>query len=267
MLLNLREYLRPASLTEAVALLSRAEIRTAPLAGGTELAGRMDDQLEAVVDLSPLGLNRLETGPRSLRLGAMVTLKQLVTDPAVTQLASGLLARAAAQAAPATIRAAATLGGTLAGEKGGLEIPTALLALDARVTLAGAAPLELPLAAFFAQRDRLLNGTLIVSVTIPTPSALRGAFHFVSRSPADRAILCAAAVTGAEAGAGTGGGAPPVRVALGGYLEQPVLLSSPDALPPGQPVTDFRASAEYRGWVAPVLARRAAAEAMGGESA
>lgn len=252
MLLHLREYLRPTSLAEASALLRRAETRTALLAGGTELAGRKDEQLEAVIDLAPLGLNRMEATDSAITVGAMVTLKQLTADPAVAGLASGLLVKAVTQAAPATIRAAATLGGTLAGEKGGDEIPTALLALGARVSLVGTESVEVPLERFLAHREQLLGGAIIVSVTLPVTEA-RGSFHFVSRSPADRAILCAAAVGG--------------RVALGGYLPRPCLLGDDLQLPAGPAVTDFRASAEYRTWVAPVLARRAAFDAAGGESA
>lgn len=255
MLLHLREYLRPTSLAEAAALLRRAESRTALLAGGTELTGRMDDQTQAVVDLATLGLNQIETGPASITLGAMVTLKQLAAHPAITGLASGMLARAAIQAAPATIRAAATIGGTLAGEKGGDEIPTVLLALGARVSLVSSESVEVPLERFLAERAQLLDGAIIVSVTIPTTAA-RGSFHFVSRSPADRALLCAAAAGDRYA----------MRVAIGGYLSAPRLLGDDLTLPDGEPITDFRASAEYRTWVAPVLARRAALDAAGGES-
>ena len=56
MLLNVTEYYRPESIAEAIRLLARPGVKTAPLAGGTLLTGQRDDALQAVVDLRALGL-------------------------------------------------------------------------------------------------------------------------------------------------------------------------------------------------------------------
>lgn len=246
LLVNLRAYHRPRTPAEAVGLLR--EGRTALLAGGTELLGLEDDAIEAVIDLAPLGLDFIEVHGGELRLGAMVTLRRLAEAPEVGALAGGVLARAIAQAAPATVRAAATLGGTLAGAKGGDEIPTVLLALGARVTLAAPDPVKLPLDVLLAAKADRLEGALITEVSVPMTEG-HGGFAFVSRTPADRAIVCAAAAGG--------------RAAVGGVGPYPVLV------PPGWDAADcpaagdHRATAEYRRWVAPVLVRRAVAEARG----
>lgn len=249
MLLNLRAYHRPRTPAEAVGLLR--EGRTALLAGGTELLGLEDDQIEAVIDLAPLGLDYIHLDEEGLlRIGAMTTLKRLAADDTVGGLAGGILSRAIRQAAPATIRAAATLGGTLAGTKGGEEIPTVLLALGARIRLAAPDPVELPLEMLLADKPGLLAGALLTEVAIPG-SAPRGGFAFVSRSPADRAIVCAAAVGD--------------RVAVGGVAPHPNLLPLHEAadLARWPAVGDHRGSAAYRRDVAPVLVRRALAEANG----
>lgn len=251
MLVNLRAYHQPRTPAEAIALLR--EGRTALLAGGTELLGLEDDDIAAVIDLATLGLDFIELQGGELHLGAMLTLRRLAEAPEVGALAGGVLSRAIRQAAPATVRAAATLGGTLAGAKGGDEIPTVLLALGARVTLATPDPVKLPLALLLAEKADRLTGAIITEVSVPWTDA-PGGFAFVSRTPADRAILCAAAVGD--------------RVAVGGVGLHPVLV------PPGWDATDctdaasdHRATAEYRRWVGPVLVRRALAEARGEDRA
>ena len=223
MLANLRAYHRPVTVVEAIGLLREG---AALLGGGTELLGLDDDRLEAVIDLAPLSLDYIRVADEVVRIGAMTTLKRLADDEAVQGLAGGILGRAIRQAAPATIRAAATLGGTLAGSKGGEEIPTVLLALGARVSLATPDPVEMPLALMLANKADALAGAIITEVTVPLTAA-GGGFAFVSRTPADRALLCAAAVG------------------------DRVIVSD------GRMVSE-----EYRREVAPVLVRRALGEAI-----
>ncbi|MDB4897863.1 MAG: hypothetical protein JWN15_4125 [Firmicutes bacterium] len=254
MLLNLTEYHRPTILADAVHLLRAGAGRAAVLAGGTELVGRQDSELAAVIDLRGLGLAGLSPAATGLGIGAMTTLKELAALPAVGCLAGGILARAAQVSAPATIRAAATLGGTLAGCKGGEEIPTVLLALGARVALAEPELVEVPFATFLRDRDELLEAAIITSIIIPARAAeARGGFVRVTRTPADRAIVCAAAVVP------VGGAA---TVAVGGVEAHPRQVDPAGEFATWEAVGDHRAGAEYRRRVAPVLVRRALAEAQ-----
>ncbi|HYG59018.1 MAG TPA: FAD binding domain-containing protein [Symbiobacteriaceae bacterium] len=240
---GLRDYLRPDSLTEAVNLLRQGEGRTALLAGGTELVGRRDQPVDALVDLRRLVPETMTTHGGTVAIGAMTTLHDLFT-----KLKGSLLARAAALAAPATIRAAATLGGTLAGEKGGLEVPTALLAMGATVILATPTLREVPLGAFLANKAATLQGSIITEIRISTTKP--GGLARVSRTPADRAIIIAAAVVDG----------PAHRVAVGGLAPYPRLADP--ALDRWEAMNDHLGSAEYRRWVAPVLVRRALEEAQ-----
>jgi CO/xanthine dehydrogenase FAD-binding subunit len=250
LLLNLREYHRPATIAEAVQLLHQGAGRTAALAGGTDLVGRSDASIEAVVDLRHLPLTDLTPDANgALRIGAMVTLQHIATAPTIQSLAGRILCRAAERAAPATIRAAATLGGTLASHKGGDEVPTVLLALGAVVCLETAAgPWELPVADFLNQREAVLEGALITAVRLPNLAGARGGFALVSRTPADRAIVCAAAVVTTDDS----------TVAIGGMTAHPRLLGD---IARWEVLSDHRGSSEYRRWVAPVLVRRALNEA------
>ena len=56
MLLNLLEYHWAEHIDDALMLLSRPDIKTVPLAGGTYLLGLHDDSIQAVVDLRDLEL-------------------------------------------------------------------------------------------------------------------------------------------------------------------------------------------------------------------
>lgn len=251
MLLNLTAYHRPATVAEAVRLLADGRCKAAVLAGGTELVGS-DAEVDAVIDLRELGLSGIDADDDKVTIGAMATLKQIASSPLVQALASGILAKAAQHSAPATIRAAATLGGTLAGRKGGEEIPTALLALEARVRIAMPGPHEVDFERFLAQRDLLLREGIITAVVIPAGAATGGLAR-VSRTTADQAIMCAAAVMQGKA----------VTIAVGGLAAQPVRWPARVE----RPVSDHRGSAQYRRWVAPVLVQRAVTEAMGGADA
>jgi CO/xanthine dehydrogenase FAD-binding subunit len=248
-LINLKEYHRPRSVAEAVWMVRDGRGQTAVLAGGTELVGRDEPGLKVVVDLKGLGLDTCEEQAGEWRVGAMATLAELLETPGPAEAAGSILGRAIRQAAPATIRAAATLGGTLAGLKGGDEIPTALLALGASVTLAEPEPREMPLSAFLAHREAALERAVLTHVTIPR-EAVRGGISWVSRTPADRAIVVAAATVD-ERGRR--------RVAIGGLA--PYARHVDPGMQLWALVEDHRATGEYRRQVAPILIRRALEEA------
>lgn len=109
------EYLRPASLPEALAAGARPH--AAYLAGGTSLIDLMKGGVslpELVVDITRLpGLDRIETRPDgTLRIGALVRNSALAHDPAFSRsypaVAEALLSGASAQ-----LRNAATVAGNL----------------------------------------------------------------------------------------------------------------------------------------------------------
>ena len=77
-MLNLKEYHRPQGLMEAVNLLKRADIRTVAMGGGTWLNGEGPRDVEAVVDIACLGLDRIAAENNMLRIGAATTHQQLL---------------------------------------------------------------------------------------------------------------------------------------------------------------------------------------------
>jgi xanthine dehydrogenase YagS FAD-binding subunit len=105
-------YTRPASLDEALALLSGEG--AAPFGGGTDLAGQVDRGIrtpELLVDLRDAGLSGVEQRAAGVRVGATVTLAELAASPLLAPYET--VARAASLAASPLLRNAGTVGGNL----------------------------------------------------------------------------------------------------------------------------------------------------------
>jgi xanthine dehydrogenase YagS FAD-binding subunit len=105
-------YARAADLDEALALL--AEDGAAPFGGGTDLAGQVDRGIRApalLVDLRGAGLGAVEPDGEGVRIGATVTLAELVASPLLAPYAT--VGRAASLAASPLLRNAGTVGGNL----------------------------------------------------------------------------------------------------------------------------------------------------------
>src|SRR5947199_7329575 len=95
MLFNLLEYHWAEHIDDALMLLSRTDVKTVPLAGGTYLLGMHDDSIQAVVDLRDLELASISQDAYGIHIGAMTTLQSMVDSPVLKDFAYGLLARAA----------------------------------------------------------------------------------------------------------------------------------------------------------------------------
>ncbi len=110
------EYASPTTVHEAVSLLSDSWGETAVLAGGTDLLSLMKDNIETprrVVSLKGVkelgGISKTAAG---LRIGALVTLDELMTDPAI-RAGYASLATAARGVASPQLRNMGTVGGDL----------------------------------------------------------------------------------------------------------------------------------------------------------
>ncbi len=110
------EYARPASLEEAVRLLSEGEGPAAALAGGTDLLSLLKDDLLEVRRLVSLGgiaeLRGIHLGEDGARIGAMTTIEALLEHEALGR-AYPALAQAAEGIRSPQIRAMGTVGGEL----------------------------------------------------------------------------------------------------------------------------------------------------------
>ncbi len=238
--MTISEYHRPATLEEALALLARTEVKSAPLGGGTLLNGLPDDEPEAVVDLQSLGLDSTSKDGNTLIIGAMTTLNRLTEDDSVPVMLQELSHREA----PNTIRNVATIGGTIGAGDPESGLLAGLLAYDAQVTVVNqTGSSQVPLGELLADPSHL-DGGVITSVSVPTGGA--GAYEHTARTPADIPIVL---IAGHAASSGA------IRLAATGVGEAPIIID-PGQIGALEPQPDFRGSADYRRHLADVLSQR-----------
>jgi probable selenate reductase FAD-binding subunit len=255
---TLTEYHQPETIEEALKLLRRTSIKTVPLAGGTSLVPEAAQDVQAVVDLNALGLSFVRPD-QGLQIGATTKLQTLVDHEAVRTYADGMLVQAILDTASRQTREAATLGGSIVAAAGNSPLFTALLALDARLTVRtgrGTREEEVALP-YWTPQPR----ALILQVTLPDLSeTTHAAYEKVARTPADLPIVCVAARATVDQGE-----LRDVRLALGGVGEKPIVIVLPTgsieeltqlAVATVTPSDDYFASADYRREMIGVLTTR-----------
>ena len=239
-MLTIREYHRPESIDEALALLARDGVDSAVLAGGTLLNGLPDHVPEEVIDLQLLGLSQIDRDGSVLEIGATATLTQLARHEVTPQV----LADLARREAPNTIRNAATVGGTVAAVDPESVLLAGLLAYRASVTITDASGAsQIPLTDFLASPSTL-EGALITLIRVPIRG--RAVVESTARTRADKPIVLVVGHRSEEEG---------VTLAATGVAGTPVVVDV-DRLDELDPPADFRGSSEYRRHVARVLATR-----------
>jgi aerobic-type carbon monoxide dehydrogenase small subunit (CoxS/CutS family)/CO/xanthine dehydrogenase FAD-binding subunit len=280
---GIRSYHRPTRLEEALSLALQGVV---PLAGGTRLFAT-DREVPNVLDLSALGLGRVESVDGDLRIGTMVTLQDLIDSPQAHVATAGLLPAAArAHSASRMLRGMATVGGEAVHGAHDSEVVAALLALNAIFEVAlPSGTLESPALRFLRDpAEDLGQGGLLQSLMIPgVPEG--AALERVAVLPSAPALM-AVAVTISFAGEKCAR----ARIALTGLRVRPARIPEAEARVEGstgdaaalqkcldqiaaraQFRDDAHATASYRRDVALVLARRALeraiAQARGGPKA
>lgn len=242
----IRSYHRPATLDEALDLLTRPDAVSVVLGGGTVVTTRTDVEPFEVVDLQDLGLTAITTGPGAATIGAMALLQDVVDH----QDLPPLLGELARREAPSTIRNAATVGGTIAAADPESELLAGLLVHETMVTLHDRRHAELlPLPTLLADPGAIA-GRIITEVTVAIGGETSS--HRTGRTPADRPIV-------AVAGRLHNG---VLHLAATGVATAPVLISI-DKLDRLAPPGDFRGSPQYRRRLVEVLAGRVIADLEG----
>lgn len=256
------KYHRPQTVKETLALMDKGTL----LGGGTALTPQRFD-VEAIIDLQDLNLDELKIEKSKVHVGATVRLQALIK--AQDSLPQALV-QACRQEAALNIRNAATVAGMVMTADGRSPLLTALLALDASVNTEPGNKTQ-TLQDFLEDRKGKGKSRLIVALELKPPDQML--YTQVSRSPADRPLVCLAV-----ASSQTSKGKRTVAAVLGGYGERPVRLTKmEDALAEGMNPTeaaaiaeeaysnagDAFASAAYRAEIAAVLTRRLLTEVMG----
>ena len=280
-MLKIGAYFSPATLDEAVTLLAQ-EGRTV-IAGGTDLLvnPRYMVGVREVVDIRKLGLDYIREENGWLYIGAGATMRTVARHPTIQRLANGILARGAAVCGSPNIRNMATLAGNVASALPSADTLPALLALDAQAVLLGIyGERVVPFDSFFVGPGKSVREReLIRELRIPLANfdTIQGGFYKIGRTAEDISIVNAAATILIQDDIITtarlvmGAVAPiPLRTALA----EEALIGQPPTEETFQraaelvrdevrPISDQRASADYRRRMSGVAVIRALRQAAG----
>jgi aerobic carbon-monoxide dehydrogenase medium subunit len=275
------EYMRPSSVEEACAMLAGPDGLVKALAGGTDLLVQMKMgslQPQALVSLRDVpGLDFVRLGDDGgLLIGAVTALAALESSPEVKE-AFPAIAEAASCIGSLQVRSRATVGGNLCNAAPSADMAPILIACGAAAIVTdGRAERSVPLEDFFCGPGEtvLEPGELLKAIAVPpSPEASFGKYFKSFRSAMDcctvGVAICAAFAPGSmvvrDVRVALGAVAPtPIRaracekVLIGRELDDTLIArASVEAAGEAQPITDLRASAEYRKILVEVLSRRA----------
>jgi aerobic carbon-monoxide dehydrogenase medium subunit len=273
------EYLEPTSLSEACRMLAERPGQARLLAGGTDLLIQMEAgkrRLEQVVSVGRIpGLDTIAWDARNgLTIGALVTLRQIELHPAVQERYPALQ-RGAAEVGSVQIRNLATLAGNVCNASPSADTSPALLALDATVRIAGTnGSREMAIGDFWTGPGRTALGPdemlSAIHLPVPDPNARTFYYKLAVRKAMDLAMVGIAISLVPQNGSFSN-----ARIALGAV--GPVVLRATEAeqaitsgpvtperiaeaaqlaMAASKPISDQRASAEYRREMVATLTRR-----------
>ncbi|MBM4417864.1 MAG: xanthine dehydrogenase family protein subunit M [Chloroflexi bacterium] len=278
------DYEAPATVADALKLLSRLGDRAKVVAGGHSLIPTMKLRLaqpEVLIDISRIAeLRGITTDGNHLVVGALATHAQVASSDLVRRQAP-LLAEVAGIIGDPQVRNRGTLGGSLAHADPAADYPAAALALDVEVVARGPrSERTIPITRFFRSllTTALRPNELIVAVRVPKAARGQGgAYVKLANKASHYAVVGVAASVQVTRGrisaiavGVTGAGSTPRRA---GRVERALLGSPPDVAAIERAsasaaegldlLSDIHGSAEYRAHITRVYTRRAIDAALG----
>lgn len=278
------DYLEPASLEEALALLEQHGDDARVIAGGTSLIIWMRQRLlmpKVVISLAAIPeFDRIDYNEKEgLRIGAGARHRDIEVSPIVRQRYP-LLHETFRKVAQPRIRNMGTIGGNLAGGDPLTDPGASLIALDAEVILTSSkGRRSLALDEFFVDyyQTALNLGELLTEIRVPPPTRPAWShIKFTPRSIEDFATVGVAVTLRAKDGL-----CEDVRLALNSVASTIIRARQAENTLRGQPINDAtlteagriastevdpmddnRGSSEYKRELVKVLVRRAAREAF-----
>ncbi len=263
------DYQRVNSLQEALDAASAARGTAVFMAGGTDLLVRVKNGNvlpERIIDIKGIReMDGCEAGPDEFSMGSLISMRTLETSLSVLQTVP-LLAQAAGKLGSIQVRHRATLGGNLCNASPSAESAPALLALDARVTITGKSSARtLDLRDFFLGPGAtvLAGDEILTRVSVPLTRNRQGSVYYKlsTRNAMDLAFVSVAVLLELDGKDRIS----KARIALGAVAPTPIRVPSAEKHLEGRtlthevalesariaerscrPISDLRASAEYR---------------------
>ena len=265
-MITIQNYVKAESLEQAWQLNQK---RSARVMGGMMWMRLSRRRVQTVIDLSGLGLDKIEETEDEFRIGCMTTLRDLEQHPGLAEFTQGAMRESVRHIVGVQFRNMATVGGSIFGRYGFSDVLTLFLALDASVELYKGG--IVPMREFAAMKK---DNDILVRIIVEKDGC-RVAYQSRRNTQTDFPVLTCAvsaaqgrpvrAVIGARPGRAvvvedengilTGGITEESAEQFGRYAASEVTFGS-----------NMRASAQYRSMIAEVLVKRACLALEGGAS-
>jgi CO/xanthine dehydrogenase FAD-binding subunit len=277
-----REYFKPTAIDESVEILNRYGEAARPIAGGTDLMVEKDPGISVLVDVTGLGLDYVTVRGDGVSIGAAALIAAIADATVLREGSLTIIAEAARGLGTPQIRNMATIGGNICRPSPAADMAPPLLALGAKIKIAGKNGLrEVAAEQFFVgvKQDALQPGEIVTEIFVPLPAKRTGAALIKKGRVAvgDLSIVSVAVVLTL----GEDGSCCNARIALGAVAPVPMRVAAAEQLLKGQipgqellaraaeqaskeikPITDVRASGDYRRVLSRVLVERALKQAL-----
>ncbi len=273
------EYHHPKTIKEAVRLLGKYK-KAAVLAGGTDLVPEMKAAVsvpEAVIDIKGIpGLDKIGWDEGVLRIGALATFADLLESKQV-RAKLPVLAEISRNVASPGIRNRATLVGNICSAVPCMDSGPLLAALNATVVTSGpTGKRKIPISQWFRgnRKTSIKKGEIVSEVTIPLPPRKHGGCYiklgrYNGEDLAQASVLVMALPKNEFRVAFGSVGPIPIRaqrlekiLTNNGSTEKAIAEARAQIPHTIAPITDIRASKEYRLHMTEVMFERATRAAL-----
>ncbi len=272
------DYIKPNNMNELFDALNQYGSKAKLIAGGTDLAIALKQRLvspDVIIDLNHLRteLSGVVVTKSNLKIGAMTTYTDIERDPNVQRYARAL-SEAASQVGTFQIRNLGTVGANLANGSPAADTAPPLIVLSAKVNLRDKhGQRTIPVEDFITdvKKTVIRPGEIITSVEIPLNDHV-SSYWMRSAKRNENVISVVSVAVASEIQRNTFGNS---RISLGAVAPTPILARESSSKLTGsqitpetieevsklakdesKPITDVRASAEYRRHLVYVLTKR-----------
>ena len=274
------EYLAPKTIGEALSLLSLHNGKARVIAGGTDLLHKMKRREEIpqyLVGLKNIpGLNQVDHDEaQGLKFGPLVTIHTVEISPLVRERFP-ILSQAASTMASAQVRNLGTIVGNLCSALPSADMAPGLIVLGANLKIANSkGERTIAVQDFFTgpSESALAHNELVLEVQVPNPLPHSGMVYIkhTVRAAMELAIAGVATIVTLQDGV-----CSDAKIALGAVAPTPMRATEAENLLRGKPfsaglvreaaeaaseaarpISDIRASAEYRKEMVRILTARA----------
>lgn len=269
------DYFKPATINKALDILDKFKQNAALLAGGTDLIVKMKDDIEkpkVIIDIKSIDeLNKIEFKNNSLYIGATVTFSDLL-DKSIVKKKFPLLWESIKTIASVGIRNRATLVGNICSAVPSLDSGPALLVYESVVNVTSKkGKRKIPISEWFLgpKKNALKPGEIIMGITVPLPKEKNGTCYMKLGRYKGEDLAQAGVGILVSAGDNTYKIAfcalcpTPIRaekiesILNGNLLDNSLIEKAQDLVCKViSPITDIRATKEYRIHMAKVMLKR-----------